>query len=217
LEPLIRSLRSHIDYIGDTADKYVAAYLLIGRAFTSIKAVVILVRQGYSFQIVETVRSSMEALNLAALFLEEGQEKLLKKWFGGETVTDRTARVVLDAAVNKMSRVSGGVTHPMREAQSDIYSIYSSYTHSGYVALFDFIDVFTEDFDFEQYTQFYYSRRNLQLIDNLYVNILLGLKNFYIRSRDEENLAQVEALLKNEGESFASKEEIGRQMERYNK
>lgn len=214
LEPLIRSLRSHIDWIGDP-DKYVAAYLLIGKAYTSLKAVAILVRQGYSFQIVEVVRSSMESLSLAALFLEDGQEKLLKQWFDGEIIGNRTAREVLNTVINNMSQANGGKPIPMKDALSDVYSIYSSYTHSGYVALFDFIDVFKEDFDFEQYSQFHYNRKNLDLIDNLYVNILLGLKNFYIRAKDEENLAKVEALLKNEGGSFASPEEIGKEMGRY--
>ena len=94
LEPLIRSSRSHIDYIGDP-DKFVAAYLLIGKSFTSLKAIAILVRQGYSFQIVELVRSSMESLNLAVLFLENGQEKLLDQWFDGEIIGNSTAREVL--------------------------------------------------------------------------------------------------------------------------
>lgn len=214
LESSIRSLRSHIDYIGDP-DKYVAAYLLIGKAFASLKAVMILTRQGYSFQIVELVRSSIESLNLAALFLEEGQEKLLKDWFSGEIVGNRTAREVMDAAVNNMNKEIGKDSLPMKAALSDVYSIYSEYTHSGYSALFDYIDVFKEDFDFEQYTQYHYNRRNLSLIDHLYVNILLGLKNYYVRAKDEEHLAKVEVLLKNEGGSFASPEEIGKEFERY--
>ena len=83
--------------------------------------------------------------------------------------------------------------------------------------MFDFIDVFKEDFDFDQYTQFHYNRKNLHLVDNLYVNILLELKNFYIRAKDEKNLAKVEELLKIEGGSFASPDEIGKEMEKYTK
>jgi len=214
LEPLIRSLRSHIDYIGDP-DKFVAAYLLIGKSYTSLKAIAILVRHGYSFQIVEIVRSSIESLHLAALFLEEGQEKLLERWFNGKIIGNQIAREVLDQAVNKMNKALGVESLPMQDALSDVYSIYSSYTHSGYAALFDFIDVFKEDFDFEQYTQFHYNRKNLHLIDNLYVNILLGLKDFFIRAKDAENLTKVEALLKGEVGSFASPEEIGNEFERY--
>lgn len=214
LEPLIRSLRSHIDYIGDQ-DKFVAAYLLIGKSYTSLKAVAILVKQGYSFQIVEIVRSSMESLHLAALFLEDGQEKLLEQWFNGKIIGNQTAREVLDKAVNKMNKEIGAGSLPMQDALSDVYSIYSSYTHSGFAALFDFIDVFKEDFDFEQYSQFHYNQKNLHLIDNLYVNILLELKNFYIRAKDEQNLAKVEVLLKNERGSFANPEEIGKEMKRY--
>jgi hypothetical protein len=103
----------------------------------------------------------------------------------------------------------------MKKVLSDGYSIYSSFTHSGYVALFDFIDVFREDFDFEQYAQFHYNRRNIHLIENLYVNILLALKNFYVRAKDEDNLTKVEALLKKEGGSFATPEEIVKELEKY--
>lgn len=216
LEPLIRLLRSHIDYIGDP-DKFVAAYLLIGKSFTSLKAIAILVRQGYSFQIVELVRSSIESLNLAVLFLENGQEKLLNQWFSGEIIGNSTAREILNTAINDMNKASGNKPVPMKEALSDIYSIYSSYTHSGYSALFDFIDVFKEDFDFDQYSQFHYNRKNLDLVTHLYVNILLGLKNYYIRAKDEENLAKIEALLREESGSFASPAEIGKEFERYQK
>lgn len=214
IETLIRLLHSHIDYIGDP-DKFVAAYLLIGKSYVTLKAITVLARLGFSYQIVELVRSSIESLNLANLFLEEGQEDNLKRWFNGEIIGNRTAREVLDAAVNKMYQELGNGSVPMKDALTDVYSIYSSYTHSGYAALFDYIDVFKEDFDFEQYTQFHYNRKNLDLIDHLYVNILLGLKNFYIRVKDEENLAKIEALLKKENGSFATPVEIGKEMQRY--
>lgn len=214
IEPLIRSMRSHIDYIGDP-DKFVAAYLLIGKCYASLKAIAILVRHGFSYQIVELVRSSIESLDLASLFFEEDQEDLLKRWFNGEIVGNRMARGVLDAVVNKMYRELGNGPVPMKDALTDIYFIYSSYVHSGYAALFDYIDVFKEDFDFEQYSQFHFNRKNLGLIDHLYINILLGLKNFYVRAKDKDNLGKVEALLKQERGSFATPEEIGKEMQRY--
>jgi len=214
IQPLLRSLRSHIDWIGDP-DKFVSAYLLIGKSYMTLKAVSALVRKGYSFQIVELVRSSMESLNLSHLFFEDGQENVLQKWFKGEIVGNSTAREALNKAVNKMNQAKGVDSLPVKDALSDVYSIYSSFTHSGYGALFDFIDVFKEDFDFEQYAQFHYNKRNFHLIDNLYVNILLALKNFYIRAKDEDNLAKVEALLNKEGGSFATPEEIEKEMQRY--
>lgn len=214
IEPLIRSLKKHIDFIGDP-DKFVAAYLLIGKSYTSLKAISILLRQGYSFQVVELVRSSIESINLSMLFFEDGQEDQLAKWFDGEIVGNKKAREVLDGSVNKMSQSMGGTELPMKEALSDIYSIYSSYTHSGYSALFDFVDVFTEDFDFQQNSQFHYNRRNLHLIDNLYFSILLGLKNYYIRAKDIENLTKVESLMSKEGKMLASPEEIAKEMQRY--
>lgn len=214
IEPLIRSLRSHIDYIGDP-DKFVAAYLLIGKSFTSLKAVSILVRQGYSFQITELVRSSIESLDLSMLFFEDGQEEVLKKWFNGEIVGNRKTREALNAAVNKMKQDMGDEQVPMKEALSDVYSIYSAYTHSGYSALFDFIDVFKEDFDFDQYSQFHYNGKYFHLIDNLYFHILLALKNYYIRAKDEENLAKVETFMSQEGGQIATQEEIDKEMARY--
>lgn len=216
LEPLIRSLRSHIDYIGDP-DKFVAAYLLIGKSFISLKSIAVLVRIGFSYQIIELVRSSMESLTLMAAFLEDGQEKLIEQWFNGKIIGNGKAREILDLAINKVNQTNGSKSVPMKDAMSDIYSVYSNYTHSGYSALFDFIDVFREDFDFEQCAQFHYSRRSFDLINNLYLNILLGLRNFYIRTKDIENLTKVEELLKGLTSSFASPEEINKEMERYAK
>lgn len=214
LEVLVKSLRAHIDYIGDP-DKYVAAYLLIGKSFTTLKSLNILVKEGFSFQIIELIRSSIESLNLAAYFLEDGTENILKRWFNGEIINNNTARQGLNNAVNKMMKKLGKQPVPMREALSDIYSIYSSYTHSGYSALFDFIDVFKEDFDFDQSAQLHYNRKNLDLIEHLFTNILLSLKNFFIRKHDEENLTKVEEILLSVRGSFASQEEIDKEFDRY--
>ena len=181
----------------------------------SLKSVAILARQGYSYQTVEIIRSSMESLSLAALFLEDGQENLMKQWFGGKIVGNKKTREVLNAVVNNVNQASGDEPLPFKEALSDIYSIYSFYTHSGYSALFDYIDMFKEDFDFEQSAQFHYNRENIHLIDNLYVNILLELKNYYIHAKDEESLIKVEALLSREGKSFASPTEIAQELKRY--
>jgi len=116
LEPLIRSLRSHIDYIGDP-DKFVAAYLLIGKSYTSLKAVSLLLRQGYSFQIVELTRSSMESLHLAALFFEDGQGELLKKWFEGEIIGNRKAREGMNTADS--AETGGGSAIAARHRRAD--------------------------------------------------------------------------------------------------
>ncbi|MBU1256795.1 hypothetical protein KKA49_03865 [Patescibacteria group bacterium] len=215
LEPLIKSLRYHIGFIGDQ-NKFVASYLLIGKAYSSLKAVVALARQGYSFQIVEIIRSSMESLGLVVFFLENGHEDVLKQWFSGKVISNKTARRVEGATVNQMNKDKGNKPLPVTEALTDIYSIYSSYTHSGYAAIFDFIDVFREDFDFKQSSQFHYDRKNIHLIDNLFVNVLLALKNFYIRVGDLENLAKVEALIKKEEKSFASPAQISQEFKRYN-
>jgi len=214
LEPLIRHLRKHIDYIGHP-DKFVAAYLLIGKSCMSLKASLLLDKHGFSYQMVEIVRSSIESLNLASLFLEDEKDKYVKQWFEGKIIRNEVARDELGKAINAMNKALEREAVPMKAALSDIYSIYSEYTHSGYSALFDYIDVFKEDFDFKQYSQFHYGKQYLHLINNLYVNVLLGLKNFYERANDEDYLAKVEELLSFEGNSFANPGEIGKEMERY--
>lgn len=215
LEPLIRSLKSHIGFIGDN-DKYVASYLLIGKSYTNLKAISLLVRNGYASQILELVRSGMESLYLVATFLEDGQEKLVSTWFEGKLVPNSVSREILDKASNeaRKKKAAGGI--PMKEALAYTYSIYSAYTHSTYIALFDFIDVFNEDFDFEQNAQFHYNKINLNNIDHLYINILLGLKNFYIRTHDEANLAKVESLLAKDRSAFATPEEIDKTLRLFN-
>jgi hypothetical protein len=214
LEPLIKSLRRHIDYIGDN-DVLVAAYLLIGKSLFSLKAIMLLAREGYSFQIVELTRSSIESLELSMFLLEDSQKDSADKWFKGEIISNRRVRQVIDEIINKTKGSLESKNIPFGKAIKDTYDIYSSFTHSGYSALFDYIDVFKEDFDFDQTSQLHYNRKNIHAIENLYVNILLALENYFIRANDEENFKRIELLLSKEGNMFASKEEISREFDRY--
>jgi hypothetical protein len=218
LDSLVRASGLHIKYIGDQ-NKFVAAYLLIGKSLTSLKAALVLVRQGYSFQVVEIVRSSIESLDLVALFLTDGQEELLQKWFGGEIVQNNVARQTLDDAVNRLAVEQNSLDKgiPLKEALSDIYSIYSLYTHSAYSAIFDFIDMFSEDFDFEQNSQFHYSRNYFHLINNLYVRILLALKDYFIHVNDQSYLDKIEGFLLKEQDYFANPGDVRKEFRRYGK
>lgn len=216
VEPLIRSMNSHIKHIGGQ-DRFVASYLLIGKSFSSLKLVSFMAKKGFSYQINEIVRSTHESLSLAGTFLGDLKEKRVKQWFKGKIISHEVSRKVRNAAVNKMIRELGFKPIPLDEALSDVYSVYSSYTHNGYAAIFDYIDVFNEDFDFEQSAQFTYTKKNLSLITDLYVNLLLMIKFFYMEAQDLAKLKKTQLLLSDESKSFVSLEKAYEEMNRYKK
>ena len=96
----------------------------------------------------------------------------------------------------------------VEDTKRDIYGLYSLYTHSSYAALFDAIDVFYEDYDFNRNAGFHYTAKYLHVIDSLAINILLSLKNVFIKCTDLNGVLETENLLKAVGHPNMSKEEV---------
>jgi hypothetical protein len=123
----------------------------------------------------DLARSAQESLDLAFLFLEDGNDDLLLKWFAGKIIKNEEARKAFDKYLN-----AGTVsleTLPIKEAKAHMYHIYSMYTHSSYGALLDSVDVFREDLDFEGQAGFHYTNRNFHVVRSLASSIILNLKN----------------------------------------
>lgn len=202
VKDLVKGIRTHIEHIWDQSP-ILAAYLLVGKAFSNLESIIFLSKEGRVLEIVELIRSGQESLDLAFLFMEDGQEQRLNKWFNGEIIKNAKARHALQTAINKM-----GVHYPVRSLKSEAYKILSLYTHSSYGALFDAIDIYHEDFDFDKYAGFHYIREYLPTVEDLLVKILLELKNIFIRQRDLSRLDATQKLLKEFSSSFASESEI---------
>lgn len=219
IKDLIKSIRKSIPNIWDQTN-IAAVYFLLCKSFSNLETVIELAKKGHNFEIIELSRSAIESLDLAFLFLEDGEEELLKKWFDGKIIENDKSRKAFQRATNKFIEESSGSTKvdlPIEDLKRKVYKIYSSYTHSSYAALLDMVDVFQEDFDFDRYAGFHYVVINLHLIRNLIYSILLGLKNIFNKYKDQQNLAKVENLLKTIGFEQPTQEEIKDVIKKYSK
>lgn len=202
VKDLVKGIRTHIEYIWDQSP-ILAAYLLMGKALSNLESIISLAKGGHVLEVVELIRSGQESLDLAFLFMEGGQEQRLNKWFNGEIIENAKARKALQTAINKM-----GFRYPVKSLKSEVYKTLSLYTHSSYGALFDAIDIYHEDFDFDKYAGFHYTREYLPTVEDLLVKILLELKNIFVKQKDMIRLDATEKLLKEFSSSFASESEI---------
>lgn len=216
IKRIIKSIkRNYIRHIWDQ-NAITAVYLLIGKAYSNLETMMLLAKEGRNFEIIELARSGRESLDLAFLFLEEGQEERLKNWLKGEIIGNKKAREALHKALNSEDIPNKNL--PMYALKTTVYNVYSLYTHSSYAALLDSVDVFHEDFDYERISGFHYTLRNLDIaIKNLAVGLLLELKNVFTKYKNLELINEVDRLLEEFGNYKASEEEIREIFERYKK
>ncbi len=204
---LIKEVRPHFKNIWDQ-NRIVASYLLLSKSYRSLEGVVNEAKRGNPTSVVELARSGCEAVDLVFLFLSKDGGAYLKRWFKGEIIGNKESRRVFEKEVKEMFSKKGAPDIKAREMKGDVYWIYSLYTHSAYGAILDMVDVFYEDFDFKRYAGYHYTRQYLHLVENLIVNILLGLKNIFLIIGDSDNLAIVERSLGEFHSQFASPREI---------
>lgn len=213
---LIREIKKYFKNIYDQ-NNIVASYLLLGKTYKNLQCVSREAKNGNASIVVELCRSGQEALDLVFLFSEAKGQKYLKKWFKGEIISNKEARELMDKSVNEMLTSLSKSQVSVRDMKADVYWIYSLFTHSGFGSLLDMIDVYHEDFDFDGYAGFHYTRKYLHLVDNMVVSILLGLKNIFLVCKDLKNLSKTESLLASFGSQFASPEEIVETQKKYKK
>ncbi len=211
---LLKLIRPYFDKIWDQ-NNIVAAYLLLGKTHKMLHSVVDEAKKGNPTSIVELARSGQEAVDLAFLFLDEKGSKYLRKWYRGEIISNSEARKALDKAVNDMFTTFATQPILVKKMKDDVYWGYSLYTHSGYGAMLDMVDVYHEDFDFEGYAGFHYTDRYLHLIQNLVVNLLLGMKNVFVYCKDLDGISKVDTQLSKFQSSFATPEEITVAQDKY--
>jgi hypothetical protein len=204
---LIKLIRPHFSKIWDQ-NNIVAAYLLLGKTFKILHSVLDEAKKGNPISIVELVRSGQEAIDLVFLFLDDKGGKYLEKWFKGKIVSNKEARKIIDKTINEMLAASTTEPVPTNKIKTDIYWTYSLYTHSGYGAMLDIIDVYHQDFDFEKFAGFHFTRQYLHLIQNLAVNLLLGMKNVFVYCKDLDGISRVDQQLGKFQQFFANPEEF---------
>lgn len=213
---LIKEIKKYFKDIYDQ-NNIVASYLLLGKTYKNLQCVLEEAKNGNVSIVVELCRSGQEALDLVFLFSEAKGQKYLNKWFKGEIISNKEAREVMDKSVNEMLTSLSKSQMSIQDMKADIYWVYSLFTHSGFGFLLDMVDVYHEDFDFDGFAGFHYTRKYLHLVDNMVVSILLGLKNIFSVCKDLKNLTKTENLLATFGSQFASSEEIAETQKKYKK
>lgn len=213
LKSLIKEIKKYFSSIFDQ-DKYVATYLLIGKALSNLEASISLAKSGYSEELLELSRSGHESTDLTFLFLEEENKKLLVRWFKGEIIENNISRQFFEKALNKSKIIN--VTIELSKAKNHIYKAYSLSTHSQYTALVDLIDVFYEDLDYYKYAGFHHNASLTYYFQSLYSNILIILKTIFIKKMDQPNIDKVDKLL-NEVLPKVPKNEVEQMLKDYKK
>ncbi len=204
---LIREIKSHFNNVWDQ-NELTASYILLGRSYSNLQTTVDLARKGRCIEMVEVARSAHEALDLIFLLLDGNSQKYLKKWFKGEIIDPSIARTAFEQSVTKLPVNS---SLPAYELKNKVYKIYSLYTHSSYGALFDYVDVFREDFDFNNNSGFHYANSYFDaIVGNLFINIILALKNIYGFLGEQDNFLKTNELLKLAGHVELSSDEIAK-------
>lgn len=212
IKKLLKQDKKYTTQIWDQT-KYSAAYLLLGKAFSNLEAIILLAKNGHNLEMVDLARSGTESVDLAFLLFEDDNSNLLEKWFKGKIIENERARKSLHKIINQSKAKESNL--PVEEMKKEAYKIYSLYVHSGYSALLEIVDVFHEDLDFERHAGFHYTRRNLYAVQDLAVKILLQLKNIFVLSKDQENLAEADRLLKQVGHVDMTPEEIAKVVDEY--
>lgn len=166
---------------------------------------------------IDIARAGKESLDLAMLFLEDQSGTALEKWFKGDIVKAEKTREAMHMMMNDgtSNPSPDGKELPIAKMLKHMYKIFSFYTHSGYGALLDSVDVFHEDLDFGRAAGFHYVYENLHVIHGFVVSIVIHLKHVFLKQRDGENFEAADRLYKSLEAATLTKKEMLSIFDRY--
>lgn len=196
ITPYILKIRERISNILDQ-NKLTASYFLCGKIFQSWRALFLLAREGFHYEVVEILRSIKESEDLMFFFLYSDASNLdLKKWFAGKIISNEKARAAMHDFANKASN-KVGMALPVDKLKSNLYSILSGYIHVSYGALLDSFNVFSRDFDFDNTAGFHYMRESsLPYAHTEMHSLIIVLKYFYQSADDNDSYGKLDSLLR---------------------
>jgi hypothetical protein len=167
-----------------------ACYLLFSHAVQSFDAILLLANEGFNHQITELLRGIREAIDLAVLFMYEGQcSANLNKWFDGEIISNDTSRKAFERFINE------GRNSPLAvgETKSGLYSVISHFSHMSYIGLFESIDVFSRAFDVSRIAGFHYTATSsLPYAKTSLRSMVVALKQFDLSRGDENSYVELD-------------------------
>ncbi|KKQ35351.1 MAG: hypothetical protein US50_C0017G0012 [Candidatus Nomurabacteria bacterium GW2011_GWB1_37_5] len=217
IKDLITRFRSKIGSVSGQ-NKLSAIYILIGKTYSNLETIILLAKEGRNLEMMDISRSGQESMDLAFLFLEEEDPTLLNKWFKGDIIKNEKARDLFHEIINKERKKFSeeDVFLPVDEVKKHMYQLYSQYTHSGYGAILDSIDVFSEDLDFDRNAGYHWTRRNFFVIKNLVLTLAIQFKGIFIKIKDRGSFVEADKFLKSLNFTEATKEEMDVVTKKYN-
>ena len=185
LRGILSQIKPHVVRIKSMAAKItdetleVACYLLLCHAAQNFEAIFSLARDGFDSQIGVLIRSTMEALDLATLFLGESKEApQLKAWFAG--------RIIPNSIAQKAGLLENGTAEERAhqiEIKSGVYFALSTYAHVSYMSLINTIDPYARDFDWAAVAGSHHVKNGtLPFASQIIVKMILTLKRLYLVS-----------------------------------
>lgn len=193
--PFITNIRLYISKATDQ-NKITACYFLFGKTSQSFRAIFLLAREGYPYEVMEILRGITESLSLVHLFLDEEENSSnLKKWFSGQIIENSVARAAHDKFLNQESPdIESQI--PFKEMQAHIYRLLSHCSHLSYGALLDSFDVYDRDFDFQKSAGFHYLNKSvLSFVRGIMESTVIVLKYFYRIAGDATIYGKLNAIL----------------------
>jgi hypothetical protein len=189
--PYVIRIKSFVPKITDETIE-AACYLLLSQAVHHFEAIFLLAADGRNIEICELIRAISEALDLAVLFLIEGQtHPNLKKWFDGEIISNDQAR----EAAHRFFNVGRSDLRPVNELKTGVYAALSKYSHMSFAALIESIDVYARDFDWHRVAGFHHTRNGgLPFAKEILIATIVTLKQFYLFQGDQEAVQQLSEL-----------------------
>lgn len=175
LTPYIKQIKNHISTITEKTQKS-ACYLIFHKVIQSWEALMLLARQGFYYESMEMLRSIGENLDLVHLFINDKDSKNLANWFNGDIIEHSKSRDKFDEVVNEAKILDRNVD--FKSIKTKIYRTFSQYTHGGYVAMLESINVFSKDFDFDKTAGYHRLNETFSSFESLFTNIVFTLSNY---------------------------------------
>ena len=192
----VKKIRQHVASITDRSCN-AACYILFGKIVKSLRACNALARDGYYQEFMELARSITESLDLAQLFIIEGDSSPnLETWFDGIIVDNGTARQTIGADFDKHKEttfeniaISLG---DYEKAKNENYRTLSKFNHSSFAALLDSYDRVNDDLDFADLAGYHF----LQTVGVRQFRLMLEatfvvLRHFLMSIGDDEGFKSV--------------------------
>lgn len=185
LIPFVKKIKTK--YIQDITQKNLncALYLLICHILKTWEAIFLLAKNNFNNEMLDLIRHVYETVGLITLFTNK--EDLLKKWFAGEIIPHRKSRKALENLINSK-------TIDIYNAQNFQYELLSQYTHSSYSVMLELVDVFTKDFDFNNFSGSHFTKENLTYLDTIMTSTIIALKTIFTHLNDLTTLQEINTL-----------------------